>query len=434
VVLSAVGCAKSSAAPEPSASQALTATPATAYPQRRTLTRDIDLPGVIEGFETTTLTTRVAGKVKELFVDIQDEVREGDLLATLEANELNEEVNQKWALVKQAEAEVVLAQRVKEAADAAVTRAGANVLVAQASHERALASVIRRKADFERAERLYRTNSIEREKLDQTVDDYESAKASIAETKASIEATKAALLESTAQRDKASADIEVSRAKVVVARADHEHARANAAYLDIYAPYDGVVTKRYAERGDTLQPSSGTSMLFTIKRVDKVRVWLDVPESEAVHITTGQKVQVRVAGLDDQEIEGKVSRDTHAVDAQSRTLRVQIDLPNPKRLLRMGGYVSGRLVVAHPDVWTVPSSAVWVQDDQPMVMRIEDGVARRTPVKVGLRQGGYVQLVKKQVRVVPRGEPLPWDAWTGQEEIVVDNPAAVVDGQPLSKR
>lgn len=153
-----------------------------------------------------------------------------------------------------------------------------------------------------------------------------------------------------------------------------------------------------------------------------------------MHIKVGQKAWLRVRSLDDREIEGVVARESYALDSQSRTLRVQIDYDNTQQLLHPGSYAVGRLIVEHPDVWTVPESAVWVQDDQPMVVRIENGVARRTPVRVGLRQGGFVQLLKKQVAMVPRGEPLPWQDWTGEEEIVVENPSAVADGQPLGKR
>jgi HlyD family secretion protein len=432
-LLGAAGCSRSSAAPEPSASQGVTAMPGTAHPQRRTLTRVIEVPGRIEGYETTTLSARVTGTLKEWFVDKGDHVSAGQLLAVLESPDMLREVDQKAALVKQAEAEVEQAQRVKDAADATVKRAEANIRLAEASQGRTEASVIRRLADLERAERLYRTNSIELEKLDQARDDNEAAKAADLETRANIKVAKEALLETKAQAAKAAADVKVARAKQDVAQADYEHSRANASYLEIYAPYDGVITEKYGELGNLLQPS-GKSHIYAMSRIDKVRVWLDVPESEAVFISKGQTAWVRVKSLDDQEFEGKVDRDTHALDPQSRTLRVQIELPNPNERLRPGTYVSGRLIVVHPDTWTVPVSAMWVQDDQPMVVRLENGVARRTPVRVGISQGGYQQLLRKQVRVVPRGEPLPWEDWTGAEEIVVDHPSAVVEGQPLGKR
>jgi HlyD family secretion protein len=434
VALAATGCSRSSAAPEASAAQAATpGAPSTVHPQRRTLTKVIEQPGQIEGYETTTLSVKVPGHLKEWLVDIKDHVHEGDLLAVLEAPEMIREVQQKEALVKQAEAQVILAQRVLEATDATVARAEANIRLAEASKGRTKASVIRREADLERAQRLFRTSSIEREKLDQAMDDNEAALAADAETDASIVAMKAAKKESLAQREKALADVEVAKTKVAVARADFEHARANASYLDIYAPYDGVITQRLGNIGDLLQPN-GKSVVFTMTRVDTVRVWVDVPETEAVHIARGQTAWVRLPSLDEQEFQGVVTRDTHSVDSQSRTLRLQIDLPNPDERLRPGVYATGRLLVAHPDVWTVPVSAVWVQDDQPMVVRIENGVARRTPVRTGLTQGGFVQLFKKQVRVVPRGEPLPWEDWTGEEEIVVENPGGVAEGQPVARR
>jgi hypothetical protein len=73
-------------------------------------------------------------------------------------------------------------------------------------------------------------------------------------------------------------------------------------------------------------------------------------------------------------------------------------------------------------------------DDQPFVMRVEDGKALRTPIKVGVRQGTRVQVLKKQTHPAPSGEPIPWEDFSGSEEIVAANPGAFGDGQPVRRQ
>ena len=72
--------------------------------------------------------------------------------------------------------------------------------------------------------------------------------------------------------------------------------------------------------------------------------------------------------------------------------------------------------------------------DQPTVFRVEDGKAVRTPVKLGARQGPLVEVIKKQAKPARRGEPITWESFTGQEEIVVANPSALADGQAVGVR
>jgi RND family efflux transporter MFP subunit len=229
--------------------------------------------------------------------------------------------------------------------------------------------------------------------------------------------------------------VRVAEAKLSVAESDRRRAAAVLAYREIRAPFDGVVTRKGVDTGDFLQPSvSGTpsgKALYVVVRADLVKVMIDVPESDAHGVKAGTVAKVRVPSLGEREFEGKVTRTSLALDQQSRTLRAQIEMPNPDGVLRPGLYVSARIGSSRSNVLTVPASSVFVLDDQAMVVRVEDGKARRTPVKLGARQGGRVELLKKQTRPAPRGEPVPWEDLTGTEELIVEKPAGWTDGQPV---
>jgi RND family efflux transporter MFP subunit len=434
------GCGRQSqAASTHSSSEPGPSTVTTTRPSRQMLKSTVEQPGQIEGFEHTALAVKIAGYLRKEYVDMGDPVRgprwyrHGQVLAELWVPELEEELKQKEALAVQAEAEVELSKRVLVAAEATVEKAEANLKLAEAGRTRAEGSYTRWQAEIDRNRILVRRNALDQQTLDQTTDSFRSAEAARDESVATIRAAQAARLESMAQRDRAAADVKVSEARWAVARADRDRIAATVQYTKIRAPYDGVVTKRVVDSGAFMQPNGGTSVVFVVVRTDPVRIFVDVPEAVAVRVKEGMPAQVRVQAQDEQEFAGKVRRFSWALDPQQRTLRVQIDLPNPDGRLRPGMYATARLTTEHPRMLTVPASAVWSQDDQPMIVRIEDGKARRTPVKIGLRQGGLVQLLKKQTRTAPQGEVLTWDDFTGDERIVTANPATLLDGQEVKE-
>jgi hypothetical protein len=94
-------------------------------------------------------------------------------------------------------------------------------------------------------------------------------------------------------------------------------------------------------------------------------------------------------------------------------------------------YASAVLTVERPGALVLPAAALLVHEDQPTVFRVEDGEAVRTPVKLGARLGPLVEVIKKQAKPARRGEPITWESFTGQEEVVVANPSALAYGQAV---
>jgi RND family efflux transporter MFP subunit len=423
------GCGKvSSAAPPPLAS-ASTETPAvtTVHPERQTIRRTIEQPGQIVGFEETPVHAKISGHVRKLFVDIGDPVKAGQTLAELWVPEVEEELHQKEAAVILAQAGIVQAQRALKAAEASLHKSEATIKLAEAGKTRAEASLIRWHSEYERVQRMLRSQAADQQMADQTLDQLKSAEAAKAESAAGIQTAEAAKGEAAAQRDRAEADVQVAEAKLKVAEADRAHAAAVLEYAHVKAPFDGVVTRRMVDTGRLLDPSSGP--LFHVVRTDPVRIFVDVPEADAAQVHVGTPAVVRVQALQDQEFTGKVSRFSWALDAQTRTLRAQIDLPNKEGILRPGAYATARLSVERPNVVTVLASAVLTQNDPPLLVCVENGKAVRVPVQIGQRFGSRIELVRKQTKPARRGEPAVWERLSGTEEVVVTNPATLKEGQ-----
>lgn len=259
--------------------------------------RVIERPAHIEAFEETPLVVRIAGYVQKVNVDIGDRVRKGDVLAELHVPEMEVEVKQKDAMVRQAEAEVKLAKD--------------HVPLAEAEFKRFKSQ----------AERFAKVGS---GVLD---------KENIEETQYAFEASKARL-------EIARSEVSAKEARLAVAQANRDYVQTMLEYSKVRAPFDGVIVRRSVNSGHFLQPGAGAAAhpIFHVARTDKVRVFVEAPENDAMLIREGMPARVRVQALKDAVIEGKVTRSSWSLDPKSRTLRVEIDLENPDGRLRPAMY------------------------------------------------------------------------------------------------
>lgn len=375
--------------------------------ERKTLSRTTEQPGRIIAYEETPLYAKTTGFVATVHVDLGDKVagpqvdaqgkitREGKLLAELSLPETEDELQQKAALITQAQAVVVQAQARVRVAAAEVTSAKAKRVEAQAAIARSEADYKRWKSELARISELAATSSVTRKLVDETENQLQAADAVRRESNAKVESADAFVAEAEANQQKAAADVTAAQASLRVAEADHSRVKTLLGYTRIRAPFDGVVTERNVHTGHLVQPgnSQQSKPLFVVVRTDPVRIVIDVPESEAG--LTGEKDQVRIRipslGMD---LTGPVTRTAWVLDATSRTLRTVVDIPNPEGKLRPGMYANAMLTVAErPNVVVVPVSAVASgADKQPFCWTVEGKQLVRKPVTFGLRAGTEIEI------------------------------------------
>jgi HlyD family secretion protein len=402
---------------------------------RQTIRKTIEQPGHVEGYAQTPMYVKLPGFIQEWKTDIGARVRKGDILAELSVPEEVEELKRREANAALAEAEVVASEKALEASVADEARATAIVRQAKATKSRADASLVRWTAEFKRSEQSREKGASSQSDYDISQDQMLTAAASVEEAKAGIDSATAALASSTAARVRANANVNVAKAQVAVAEADTRRQREWLKYATIKAPFDGVVAQRNIEVGQYVTaPTAGSSPppLFVVVQTDPVRIFVDVPESEASLISENMPVVVRIQERGDLEIPGRVSRFSWVLDQQSRTLRVQVDLPNPEGTLRPGVFAIGRFATERQGAWVVPAGVVVTTDEQPYAVRVENGKTIKTPVKIGPRQSGMVELMQKQTRAITRGEPIPWELLTGTEEFLTARPAGWTDGMKIN--
>ena len=394
VLLTAAGVAFSrfrDVPPRPGATEpaAVAAEVKTVKPVRRTIRKVLEQPGRIEGYEQSAVFVKLPGFVEDWRRDIGERVEKGDVLAVLSVPEEREELKRREASARLAEAEVTAADKSLDAAKADLTKADALVRQANATKARTDAGLTRWKAEFARVERA--RGGVSQTDVDATRDSFNSAEAAQKEALAGIDSAQAARVSADAARAKAEANVTVAKAKLAVAEADARKQAEWLKYATVTAPFAGVVAQRNVDRGQYVTPpASGAAQtpLFVVVRTDPVRVFADVPETEAALVAEGMQATVRVQAQEDREISAQVTRSSWALDQYTRTLRVQIDLANADGRLRPGMFATARLELERPGAWVVPAGSVTTSDEQPYVVRFEDGKGVKTPVKLGRGRTG----------------------------------------------
>jgi HlyD family secretion protein len=400
-------------------------------PVRQTLSCTIEQPGWIQAFEQTPIYAKIPGYLQKVNVEIGTQVHKGDLLAELWVPEMVEELKRKEAAIVQAQAGIEQAEKALRAAEAATRSAEAKVKEAEAGRLRVQAELERAQSQYERLERVSRSGVLDNENIRETRYGFQAAKAAVQEVESQVASARAAVDEAKAKRDKAGADVSVAKAHLQVANADRDHSKALLRYAQISAPFDGIVSQRHVDTGHFVQPASGSDKgepLFVVTRTDLVRVFVEIPEADAVFVCAGRPAHIHIQALNWRVFEGKVAGCSWALEPSERTLRTEIDLPNREGVLRPGMYPYASIDIERPNTLTIPATALARRDDdQWYCYCAEQGKAIRTDVRIGIRQGSRIELIKKR-RSQGAGDKGIWQDFTGQEEIILGNPANLSDG------
>jgi HlyD family secretion protein len=226
---------------------------------------------------------------------------------------------------------------------------------------------------------------------------------------------------------------------VKVAKAEEQRLAALVSYTKITAPYDGTVVVRNANTGDFLQPATGDlsatpgtpdqpamrgTPIYVVARTDKVRIFVDVPERDAPYVDVGTKARVRIRAYTGGELDAKVARTSWALGVKTRTLRAEIDLPNPDARLLPGMYVYGTIEIRRHNVQAIPAAAITVLGNQPCCYLLEDGKAHKTPVDTGVSDGSWTEVTAKQFHGT-------WSAFTWSEQVILGDLSELVDGEAV---
>ena len=365
-------------------------------PVRKTLMLSTTQPGRIEAFEETPLFAKVAGYVDNVMADIGDVVRKDQTLVKLSIPELVDELEQKDALVAQAEAEFEQSQSAVAAAVAAAETAKSRIAEAEAGITRTEAENDRWTSEHSRIKELVSKGAVTKKLEDETLNQLRSAEAAKREAVAKLQSSRAGYYEAQANIGKARADQGAAEAHLRVAKAELARANTMLAYTEIKAPYDGIVTRREVNTGHFVQPASAgdAKPLLVVARTDEVRVFIDVPEMEAPYVDADDQALVKVQALPTHQFDANVVRTSWSLIELNHSLRAEVDVPNSHGLLRPGMYAAVTIRLdERPDALTLPATAVVHDGAAAYCMCVVAGRIEKKAIEIGIRSGGDVEVV-----------------------------------------
>jgi len=309
------------------------------------------ISGRLEALISANIVPKMPGKVARVRVDMGSVVKAGQVLITLDNQDLRDRVSQAEAGVAMAEAGVAAAE--------------AGLVTSQAAYKVA-------EANYERGKRLLDQGAIPAALFEGEYDlKYKQAKEQAGRV--------------------APAQLELVRAQLDQARANLQLARS--AYDDsfIKAPFNGVVTARHVNPGEM---ASNVAPVLSLANLDKVLVKAMVSENIINELKQGQQVQVRVAAVNEKPFAGVITNISPAMDPIARAFPIKVEIDNPDHQLKAGIFAEVVLNKNRGKALMVPREAVVKDFEKDLVWVVTDGIATRREVKVGAGEGKKVIILE----------------------------------------
>jgi len=324
--------------------------------RRSTAQTDLQLPGTTTALVEAPIYARASGYISKRYADIGDRVRAGQLLALIDAPDLDQQVDQARSNLRQSES-----------------------VVGQTEAQLNLAKVT-----WDRWSALAKEGVVSQQEGDTQQAGYQVAEA----------------------------NVKAAKDAVLANRANLDRLLHLQSYERVTAPFAGIVTARNVDVGSLISvsggglgsdvsgaalPPTGTSQggeMFRVAQIDRVRLFVSVPEVYAPYITVGETVNCYFDAVSQKPFEGKVTRTANAVDPTTRTLLTEVQVPNPDGRLLPGMFTRAVFVHlrAEPPV-IVPSDGIIARANGLSIAVVQDGVVHLRKVNIGRDYGAQTEVL-----------------------------------------
>jgi len=285
----------------------------------------LSLPGTLQGYVQSPIAARASGYLRRWTRDIGSRVEKGELLAEIDAPEIDQQLSQAIAARDQSASSLGLARSTRE-----------------------------------RWEALRKRDAVSQQELD----------------------------------EKRSGEVQAA-ANLAAADANVERLRQLEGFKRVVAPFAGVITRRNVDVGDLIDAGGGAGrVLFTLAQTDPLRVYVHVPQAYSQLVKPGQEVSVTQAELRGQAFRGTVARTAASIDTATRTMQIEVQLPNREGQLLPGAYVQVSLPLQSSNALVVPANTLIFRGKGILVALVDaQGRIQLRPVKVGRNYGETVEVL-----------------------------------------
>jgi RND family efflux transporter MFP subunit len=335
-------------------------------PKSGTDLQELVLPGTTQAFIDTPIFARTSGYLKQWYFDIGAHVEQGQLLAVIETPELDRQLAQAQANLKTAQANEKLAE---------ITAT--------------------------RWQNLLKTDSVSKQETDQAVQ-----------------------------------DLSAKQATVESMTADVQRLQQLQSYEKVYAPFSGVITARNTDIGALINAGAGGAQgmatvpqeLFHMAAVNRLRIFVSVPEVDSAAARNGAKAPLTLDEFPGETFQGTIARNSDAIDLNSRTLNVEVDIDNRGARIKPGAYVFVHLKL--PDnskkattSLSIPANTLLFRSEGLRVGVVRGDHAELVPITIGRDYGSTVEVIdglKPADRIIVN----PSDSLTTGTPVRIDAPQA----------
>ncbi|MDE3195974.1 MAG: efflux RND transporter periplasmic adaptor subunit [Acidobacteriota bacterium] len=312
---------------------------------------ELVLPGNIQAITEAPILARASGYIKSRLVDIGDRVKEGQLVAEIDAPELNQQVQQAKSAVQQA--------------NAALEQANANLVQGRTNEQLY-------KTTAERWSALVKRGAVSRQDNDTYQAQYQAQVATVQALEKAVN---------------------VAQSNVGAAQANLGRLTDMLSYVHVRAPFSGIITQRNVDVGALV--NEGSTLLYRIAQTDRLRTFINVPQGDATSVRVGEPARLTFADLGSKAFAGTVTRTANALDPASRTLLVEVQVPNGSGQLLPGMYAQVSLATprAEPPI-VIKGDALVVRSNGPQVAIVQpDKTVHFQVVTLGRDYGDRLEIL-----------------------------------------
>jgi membrane fusion protein (multidrug efflux system) len=341
-------------------------------PQRRDLEIKLTFTADVLPAKQAAIFSKVSGYIRRIHADRGDFVRTGQLLVEIDDQELQASLEQARATLLSGQAGLEMAKSSLEGQRANLARA------------RAVADNDGRQA--ERMKTLFERGLV-------SATDWENARTTADSSRANVHAAEAQITTSESQ-------VRLSDAQLATYRATLRLAQTNLANTRLLAPFDGYISQRNLDQGAAVNAqSAGTSTtsvgILTVQDIATVKVQIEVPERDIARVKVGAPVGVVADPYAGERFSGTVARVTHSLDPRTRTMGIEVEIPNPGGKLKPGMFARVEaLVDKRANALTLPVEAIRLGEAKPAVMVVRNGIVEDVPVELGVSDARSVEVLK----------------------------------------
>ncbi len=350
--------------------------------------------GKVKALNTVDVGAQVSGEVKRLYVEVGDEVQQGDLIAQIDQVTQNNNLSNQQASLEQSRAALQSARAEALSRQASLKSAYADLASRQSELKQA-------QSDFARLQDLVAIDAISQQEYDTQATNVETAKAAVANARAAIDTAKAAIATTDANINSQQAALRISETNVNTARED-------LSYTTIRAPISGTVVSITTEQGTTVNANQTAPTLVTLADLSTVRINAQISEADVINVKAGMPAYFNIIGNPDQKYDATLTAIEPAPEKISETSSTDaaiyyvgyVEVPNPERLFRIDMTAQIYIVIDQAkNTLLVPSAVI---HDGPADGKTTDATSRQVSNNTSEHTSKFVRVLKDDGSVEKR--------------------------------